>query len=101
VKQRTVPCSRIPEWSEKIKINFPVEVFPYTEKEINNPIVRSNLNSHLATRNLNNLTSQIFYSIIFLSSHPEHKIYNLIIILCLGNLGKNNPKLIRKIGAKL
>jgi len=31
---------RIPEWSEKIKINFPVEIFPYTEKEINNPIVQ-------------------------------------------------------------
>jgi len=32
---------RIPEWSEKIKINFPVEIFPYTEKEINNPIVQA------------------------------------------------------------
>lgn len=31
---------RIPEWSEKIKINFPVEIFPYTEKEINHPIVQ-------------------------------------------------------------
>ena len=64
---------------------------------------RSNLDLHLASRNLklNNLTSQFFYSIIFLSSHPEHKLYNLIIILYLRNLGKNNPTLIRKIGTKL
>lgn len=32
---------RIPEWSEKINLAFPIEVFPYTEKEINNPIVQA------------------------------------------------------------
>ena len=31
---------RITEWSEKINLAFPIEVFPYTEKEINNPIVQ-------------------------------------------------------------
>ncbi len=31
---------RISEWSEKIQVNFPVEIFPYTEKEINNSIVK-------------------------------------------------------------
>jgi len=29
---------RIIEWSEKFSLDFPVEVFPYTEKELNNPI---------------------------------------------------------------
>ena len=42
LKQDDKPfIDRIPEWSEKIKINFPVEIFPYTEKEINNPIVQA------------------------------------------------------------
>lgn len=29
---------RIIEWSEKFSLDFPIEVFPYTEKELNNPI---------------------------------------------------------------
>jgi len=29
---------RIIEWSEKFSLDFPVEIFPYTEKELNNPI---------------------------------------------------------------
>ena len=35
--------NRIPEWSERFSIDFPVEIFPYTEKELNknkNPIVQ-------------------------------------------------------------
>ena len=31
---------RITEWSEKINLDFPVEVFPYTEKELNTPVVQ-------------------------------------------------------------
>ena len=34
---------RITAWREKISLNFPVEVFPYTEKEINCPIVVESL----------------------------------------------------------
>jgi len=30
---------RIGDWLEKFSIDFPVEVFPYTEKELNNPVV--------------------------------------------------------------
>jgi predicted nucleotidyltransferase len=29
---------RIAEWSERFSMNFPVEIFPYTKKELNNPI---------------------------------------------------------------
>ena len=29
---------RIAVWSEKFSLDFPVEIFPYTEKELNNPI---------------------------------------------------------------
>ena len=32
--------NRSAEWSEKFLLDFPVEVFPYTEKELNNPIVQ-------------------------------------------------------------
>ena len=31
---------RIQEWSEKFFLDFPLEVFPYTEKEQDNPMVR-------------------------------------------------------------
>ena len=31
---------RIEEWLGKFLINFPVEVFPYTKREMNNPVVR-------------------------------------------------------------
>jgi len=33
---------RIAEWSERFSIDFPVEIFPYTKKELNkkNPIVQ-------------------------------------------------------------
>lgn len=30
---------RIVEWLEKFPLDFPVEVFPYTENELGNPIV--------------------------------------------------------------
>jgi len=29
---------RIVEWRQKFQIDFPIEVFPYTEKELGNPI---------------------------------------------------------------
>ena len=29
---------RIAVWSEKFSLDFPAEIFPYTEKELNNPI---------------------------------------------------------------
>ena len=29
---------RIAEWSEKLSLDFPTEVFPYTEQELNNPL---------------------------------------------------------------
>ena len=29
---------RIAEWSERFSLDFPVEIFPYKEKELNNPI---------------------------------------------------------------
>jgi len=29
---------RISDWLEKFSLDFPVEIFPYTEKELNNPI---------------------------------------------------------------
>lgn len=32
--------NRCAEWSEKFLLDFPVEVFPYAEKELNNPIVQ-------------------------------------------------------------
>ena len=31
---------RIAEWSERFSIEFPVDIFPYTEKELTNPIVQ-------------------------------------------------------------
>jgi hypothetical protein len=31
---------RIAEWSERFSMNFPVEIFPYTKKELNNPIIQ-------------------------------------------------------------
>jgi predicted nucleotidyltransferase len=31
---------RIQEWSQKFALDFPLEVFPYTEKEQDNPMVR-------------------------------------------------------------
>ena len=31
---------RIPEWLEKMSVGFPVDVFPYTEDESKNPIVK-------------------------------------------------------------
>ena len=34
---------RIEEWIEKLEINHPIEVFPYTEKELNTPIAREAL----------------------------------------------------------
>ena len=34
---------RIAEWSKKFTVNFPVEIFPYTEKEFNNPIIQEAL----------------------------------------------------------
>ena len=29
---------RLADWSEKFSLDFPVEIFPYTEKELDNPI---------------------------------------------------------------
>lgn len=29
---------RIAEWSDRFSVDFPAEVFPYTEKELNSPI---------------------------------------------------------------
>jgi len=37
--------SRIAEWMEKFSINFPVEVFPYTLGESDNPIIKEALES--------------------------------------------------------
>ncbi|RZN39392.1 MAG: nucleotidyltransferase domain-containing protein [Methanophagales archaeon ANME-1-THS] len=34
---------RIAEWSKKFTLNFPLEIFPYTEKELTNPIIREAL----------------------------------------------------------
>jgi predicted nucleotidyltransferase len=34
---------RIAEWSERFSMNFPVEIFPYTKKELNNPIVQESV----------------------------------------------------------
>jgi len=34
---------RIPEWQEKMYIGFPMDVFPYTEEETKNPIVKEAL----------------------------------------------------------
>jgi len=31
---------RIPEWLEKFEVGFPVDVFPYTIAEIQNPVVK-------------------------------------------------------------
>jgi len=31
---------RIGEWSKRFLLDFPVEVFPYTEKELHNPVTR-------------------------------------------------------------
>ena len=31
---------RIAEWSERFALDFPIEVFPYTEKELNTPIAQ-------------------------------------------------------------
>jgi predicted nucleotidyltransferase len=31
---------RIDEWRTKFSIDFPIEVFPYTEKELHNPLVK-------------------------------------------------------------
>jgi predicted nucleotidyltransferase len=31
---------RITKWSEKFPLNFPVEIFPYTKKELNNPLAQ-------------------------------------------------------------
>ena len=31
---------RIAKWSKKFLLDFPVEIFPYTEKELNNPIAQ-------------------------------------------------------------
>ncbi|MFP3910213.1 MAG: nucleotidyltransferase domain-containing protein [Archaeoglobaceae archaeon] len=36
---------RIAEWMEKFSIEFPVEVFPYTQNEINNPMVKEAIKS--------------------------------------------------------
>ncbi|MBA7555901.1 hypothetical protein ES705_48593 [subsurface metagenome] len=36
---------RIAEWSERFSIDFPVEIFPYAEKELNNPIAQGAVKS--------------------------------------------------------
>lgn len=36
---------RIAEWSEKFSMDFSVEIFPYTEKELNNPIAQEAIKS--------------------------------------------------------
>ncbi|RDV81212.1 nucleotidyltransferase domain-containing protein [Ammonifex thiophilus] len=36
---------RLAEWSAKMKIDFPVEVFPYTQEELHLPLVRTALES--------------------------------------------------------
>jgi predicted nucleotidyltransferase len=30
---------RVTKWSEKLSLDFPIEIFPYTEQELNNPLV--------------------------------------------------------------
>lgn len=35
--------SRISDWAERFSINFPIEVFPFTLKESDNPIVKKAL----------------------------------------------------------
>ncbi len=40
--------NRCAEWSEKFLLDFPVEVFPYTEKELNNPIVQEAIKKGIA-----------------------------------------------------
>ncbi|MGB2728520.1 MAG: nucleotidyltransferase domain-containing protein [Halobacteriota archaeon] len=36
---------RIAEWSERFSLDFPVEIFPYTKKERNNPIAQGAVKS--------------------------------------------------------
>ncbi len=38
---------RVAEWSAKIKIDFPVEVFPYTQEELETPLARTALETGL------------------------------------------------------
>ncbi|MGC9444895.1 MAG: nucleotidyltransferase domain-containing protein [Candidatus Methanospirareceae archaeon] len=42
LKQSSAPLlERIEEWSEKFAVNFPIELFPYTEEELDNPVVQN------------------------------------------------------------
>jgi len=42
LKQSSAPfLKRIEEWSEKFSVNFPIELFPYTEEELDNPVVQN------------------------------------------------------------
>lgn len=36
---------RLVEWSRKFALDFPVEVFPYTKKELNNPVASQAIKS--------------------------------------------------------
>jgi predicted nucleotidyltransferase len=39
LKENTKPfMNRMSEWLEKFSLDFPVEIFPYTEKELDNPL---------------------------------------------------------------
>ncbi|MBA7504907.1 hypothetical protein ES706_03569 [subsurface metagenome] len=35
---------RLVEWSRRFTLDFPVEVFPYTKKELNNPVASEAIN---------------------------------------------------------
>jgi predicted nucleotidyltransferase len=42
LKRASAPfLKRIEEWSEKFSVNFPIELFPYTEEELDNPVVQN------------------------------------------------------------
>lgn len=38
---------RLVEWSRRFTLDFPVEVFPYTKKELNNPVASQAIKSGL------------------------------------------------------
>ncbi|MBN1455211.1 MAG: nucleotidyltransferase domain-containing protein [Methanomicrobia archaeon] len=42
LKRSSAPfLKRIEEWSEKFAVDFPIELFPYTEEELDNPVVQN------------------------------------------------------------
>ncbi len=42
-KEETPFIERMGEWLKRFSLNFPLEVFPYTENELHNPIAQSAL----------------------------------------------------------